>query len=87
MQFSFVRHAMLCDQFSGHIRQKVRAVENLAFGNQADTSKDRALFVMDTGSESGGIGVEMDADASGCETAGSSNTDYTGIPFNKRQLV
>ena len=42
---------------------------------------------MHAGLEAGGIGIEMDAHATWCQTAWRSDTDDTCIAFNKRSFV
>ena len=87
MQFAFICHAMLGNQLSGHIWQKVGAVEHLALRNQANTAKNRALLVVNAGFEARRIGVEVDADPTRCQTARCANAYDTGIPFDERQLI
>ncbi len=49
MQLAFIRHTMLGDEFSRHVRQKIGAIKHFPLRNQADAAKNRTLFVVHAG--------------------------------------
>ena len=87
MQLAFIGHTMLGNQLSGHIGQKVGAVKHLALWNEADTAKNRTLFVMYASFEAGRIGVKMDADASWGQATRRTDADNACIAFDKGYFV
>lgn len=86
VQFAFGGDAMLSNEFARHIRQKVRAIQDFALGNQIDASKHGAFFVADAGRQALTVGVEVNAHATRREAFFGAHADHASVAFDEGHL-
>jgi len=84
VQLTLVGHALLRNQFAGHVGQEVRAIKHFVFRNHADTAKHGALLVAYAGREALLVHVEVNVDASWGQAFVGTDAHHAGIAFDER---